>query len=296
MQSGSFRTDWEYDFKTTTTKLFIQDTWKVSEALSVNFGFASLKVKNEGATVFARTPALNKNGTIEAEENFLPQAGARFALTMMCRTPTEFAAIVAISGSLPDSLRDDATRCVSSSAGGGAVAAPLRHLVLSGGSLEPRAMAATDRLFATLSAQASPTWRVHRTDATGLEHTGRGDEHVLTAVQAHDGQRDLVVADEDHRAAHAIEGEFGDGEGNGMADLGEVERAVDALDAHLAVQLGGQGLRLGIEKDVAGDFTEAVLVDCSRHGMPSMSWAKRGRHERNASRVSPFGREGASTR
>ena len=81
MQSGSFRTDWEYDFKTTTTKLFIQDTWKVSEALSVNFGFASLKVKNEGATVFARTPALNKNGTIEAEENFLPQAGARFALT-----------------------------------------------------------------------------------------------------------------------------------------------------------------------------------------------------------------------
>ena len=79
-QSGSFRTDWEYDFKTTTTKFFIQDNWKVTDDLSVNFGFASLRVKNEGTTVFARTPALNKNGTIIAEENFLPQAGARFAL------------------------------------------------------------------------------------------------------------------------------------------------------------------------------------------------------------------------
>lgn len=80
-QSGAFRTDWEYDFNTTTTKFFIQDNWTVSEALSVNFGFASLKVKNEGKTVFARTPSLNKNGTIIAEENFLPQAGARFALS-----------------------------------------------------------------------------------------------------------------------------------------------------------------------------------------------------------------------
>ena len=80
-QSGAFRTDWQYDFKTTTTKVFIQDNWTVSEALSINFGFASLRVKNEGKTVFARTPSLNKNGTIEAEENFLPQAGARFALS-----------------------------------------------------------------------------------------------------------------------------------------------------------------------------------------------------------------------
>ena len=79
-QAGSFRTDWEYDFKTTTTKFYIQDNWKVTDDFSVNFGFASLRVKNEGATVFARTPSLNKNGTIIAEENFLPQAGARFAL------------------------------------------------------------------------------------------------------------------------------------------------------------------------------------------------------------------------
>ncbi len=102
--------------------------------------------------------------------------GARFALTMMCRRPTEFTAIIAISGALPDSARAETTRCVSTPAGGGTPATPLRHLAISGGSLEPRTMASTDRLFATLreqlSAQASPTWRMHRVDASELEHTG----------------------------------------------------------------------------------------------------------------------------
>ena len=98
--------------------------------------------------------------------------GARFALSMMCRTPIEFAAIIAISGSLPDSLRDETTRCVSAPAGADTRATPLRHLVLSGGSLEPRTMASTDRLFATLSAQATAAWRISRVDAAGLEHTG----------------------------------------------------------------------------------------------------------------------------
>lgn len=81
MQHGPFRTDWEYDFGTTTWKLHVQDTWTVTEALTVNVGFASLSVENEGRTVFARTESLRKNGTIEAKENFLPQAGARFALS-----------------------------------------------------------------------------------------------------------------------------------------------------------------------------------------------------------------------
>jgi iron complex outermembrane receptor protein len=80
MQRGAFRTDWEYDFNTTTWKFWVQDNWTVNDQLSVNFGFASLKVENEGETVFARTPSLEKNGTIEAEKNFLPQAGVRYAL------------------------------------------------------------------------------------------------------------------------------------------------------------------------------------------------------------------------
>lgn len=102
--------------------------------------------------------------------------GARFALSMMCRSPTAFSAIIAISGSLPDSSRNESTACMSSPVAGGTSAAPLRHLVIAGGSLEPRTMASTDRLFVTLrdqlSAQAAPTWRIHRVDATGLEHTG----------------------------------------------------------------------------------------------------------------------------
>lgn len=80
MQSGPFRTDWEYDFGTKTWKFWVQDNWTVNDQLSLNFGFASLRVQNDGRTAFARTPALVKNGKIEAEENFLPQAGARYAL------------------------------------------------------------------------------------------------------------------------------------------------------------------------------------------------------------------------
>lgn len=81
MQSGAFRTDWEYDFNTKTWKFWAQDNWTVTDALSVNFGFASLKVENDGKTVFARTPSLEKNGTIEAKKTFLPQAGVRYELS-----------------------------------------------------------------------------------------------------------------------------------------------------------------------------------------------------------------------
>jgi iron complex outermembrane receptor protein len=81
MQDGAFRTDWDYDFQTTTWKAWVQDTWTVTDQLSVNFGFAALSVENEGSTVFARTASLEKNGTIKAKESFLPQAGARYALS-----------------------------------------------------------------------------------------------------------------------------------------------------------------------------------------------------------------------
>jgi iron complex outermembrane recepter protein len=80
MQSGAFRTDWDYDFVTTTWQFHIQDTVTISDALSVNVGFRSLSVENEGKTLFARTASLVKNGTIKAEENFLPQAGVRYEL------------------------------------------------------------------------------------------------------------------------------------------------------------------------------------------------------------------------
>ncbi|WP_309646064.1 TonB-dependent receptor [Phenylobacterium sp.] len=77
MQSGAFRTDWEYAFDTTTTKFHLSDTWTVTEALKVNFGFKSLSVENESTTRIGP----NKTGVIKAEENFLPQIGASFDLS-----------------------------------------------------------------------------------------------------------------------------------------------------------------------------------------------------------------------
>jgi len=71
MQRDPFFTQWEYDFHTTTWQFHIQDTWEVTERLTINAGFKSLKVENEAVTV----TGANKTGTIEAEENFLPQVG-----------------------------------------------------------------------------------------------------------------------------------------------------------------------------------------------------------------------------
>lgn len=76
-QSNPFFTQWEYAFNTETLQFHLQDTWTVSEALKVNFGFKSVKVENTGATIVGAT----KNGTIQAEDNFLPQIGATYALT-----------------------------------------------------------------------------------------------------------------------------------------------------------------------------------------------------------------------
>lgn len=75
-QSGPFRTDWEYDFTTTTWQFHVQDTWTATEDLTLNFGFKSLSVENSARTVVGA----NKSGSIKAEENFLPQAGALYEL------------------------------------------------------------------------------------------------------------------------------------------------------------------------------------------------------------------------
>lgn len=70
-QTGAMATQWEYDFNTKTTQFNLSDSWKVTDQLTVNAGFKSVNVENEGATV---TGAV-KNGTIKAKDNFLPQAG-----------------------------------------------------------------------------------------------------------------------------------------------------------------------------------------------------------------------------
>jgi iron complex outermembrane receptor protein len=87
MQSNPFFTQWEYDFTTTTLQLHIQDTWDVSEALTVNFGFKALSVENEALTIVGA----NKTGKIEAEENFLPQAGLLYRFDDMSEVFASYA-------------------------------------------------------------------------------------------------------------------------------------------------------------------------------------------------------------
>lgn len=69
--ANPFFTQWEYDFETETRLFYLQDSWSVTEALTVNAGFKSLSVENSATTV----AGTNKTGTIKAEDNFLPQIG-----------------------------------------------------------------------------------------------------------------------------------------------------------------------------------------------------------------------------
>ena len=76
-QRGAFFTQWEYNFDTDTTQFHLSDSWKVTDALTVTAGFKSLRVENTADTLIGPV----KNGTIKAEDNFLPQAGFVYVLS-----------------------------------------------------------------------------------------------------------------------------------------------------------------------------------------------------------------------
>ena len=69
--ANPFFTQFEYDFETETRLFYVQDSWSVTEALTLNAGFKSLSVENSATTVIGA----NKTGSIKAEDNFLPQVG-----------------------------------------------------------------------------------------------------------------------------------------------------------------------------------------------------------------------------
>ncbi|MDX2275412.1 MAG: TonB-dependent receptor [Hyphomonadaceae bacterium] len=75
--SNPHTTEWEYDFNTDTTMYYVQDTWTVTDALTVVAGFKSLNVENSAETVSGP----NKTGTIEANDDFVPQAGFTYDVT-----------------------------------------------------------------------------------------------------------------------------------------------------------------------------------------------------------------------
>lgn len=81
LQSNPFQTDWEYDFDTDSYVFHLQDTWSVTDKLRLNFGFRSVHAENTALTVVAASPTFVKNGTIEADEPFLPQVGFNWSIS-----------------------------------------------------------------------------------------------------------------------------------------------------------------------------------------------------------------------
>ncbi len=113
---------------------------------------------------------------IEREYRTLPfrtlighSLGGRFALQSFCRAPDAFAAVVAISASLPDSTMTEVQGCMRASFAKDA--ARVRQLVLCAGEREPRLLPTTARLQAFVRDSAPPTWRVRVVDGAGLGHT-----------------------------------------------------------------------------------------------------------------------------
>lgn len=70
-QSNPFFTQWQYEFETETLTGHIEDTWTITDALKVNFGFKAMKVTNTVRRIAGNPLA----GEIESEDSFLPQVG-----------------------------------------------------------------------------------------------------------------------------------------------------------------------------------------------------------------------------
>lgn len=148
--------------------------------------------------------------------------GGAFALRAMCREGGLFPAVIAASPSISDTLQAEVARCVAADS----TARAQRHLVLSAGTLEPRSLAATERLLRTLRERLPANWRVHQVDAAGFEHTGTPLVTIPLGLRfVFDGSAwDLPQPWRDSLALR----------------LGDPERVLDAgLGAH-AVQLGFQ--------------------------------------------------------
>ena len=97
--------------------------------------------------------------------------GGRFALLTLCRAPTVFPAIIAISASIADtSTFDTVQRCMQQQFAQSPMR--VRQLVFSVGEKEVRLRAAMQRLAAFARDSAPGNWRVYQVDGAGLGHTG----------------------------------------------------------------------------------------------------------------------------
>jgi iron complex outermembrane receptor protein len=74
-RSNPLLTQWEYAFETKTLQYHLQDEFSIGETLKFVAGFKGMAVENSATTITGP----NKSGTIEAQENFLPQLGFTWA-------------------------------------------------------------------------------------------------------------------------------------------------------------------------------------------------------------------------
>jgi iron complex outermembrane receptor protein len=83
---NAFATQWSYAYDFETTMFYLQDSWDVSDALTIFGGFKSVSVDmTVGANLVGfAVPAPGSNGdldgTITSEDNFLPQVGFTYEL------------------------------------------------------------------------------------------------------------------------------------------------------------------------------------------------------------------------
>ncbi len=82
-----FATQWSYAYDFETQMFYLQDVWRVTDALTLSAGFKSVSVDMTVDTNVngfgAPTPGANNDldGTIASEDNFLPQIGFTYLLT-----------------------------------------------------------------------------------------------------------------------------------------------------------------------------------------------------------------------
>lgn len=84
-RNNPFETQWQSAFNTKTYQFHIQDTWQITPALKLNYGFKSLVVDNRGRQLegnYMGTPMANTyaSGSITSANGFLPQLGANYRI------------------------------------------------------------------------------------------------------------------------------------------------------------------------------------------------------------------------
>ena len=73
-QTEPFFTQWRLNFSTETLQIYVQDSWSLTDTLTLSLGFKGQTVSN-ASRIDVRTGANPASGTIKSADWFLPQAG-----------------------------------------------------------------------------------------------------------------------------------------------------------------------------------------------------------------------------